>query len=256
MKIPLDHPIWKKLHGAYGVRNVPSQLAALEHSWSPQKAKHLFWEELFHQGTLYPVTYAALPWLWDFAPRDTDTLYALSTIVACAQSDYERHETTRFSGLGVTQAAYDAVPFGPKVTYSDAEFEMLKALETWFAATQHEIAQTCFEAAKEMALSDQPRGTSAFTGLMEAHYSLKASNALPHIVEQFRDGETLEYMRENFLDYYADTAENTLRYLHELLPLLSRYDADLGAVITAFTHAEMQDRNLTPRDQSTPDLFQ
>lgn len=219
----------------------------------------MFWEELFHQETLYPAMYAALPWLWSFAPRNTNTLYALSTIVQCAQDRHESHESTRFAGLGVTQAAYDAAPFGPQVTYTDDELGILKALEIWFDGAQHEMAKACLDAAYDIAGAEHTADSSAFPVLLAAHFALKAPNSVSLTIEQFHKGNSLEEMtiefQEEFVTHDKKAAENTLCYLHELLPVLAQFDANLGAVITEFTLTQMQALGLIPVDRNTPDLF-
>lgn len=90
--IGLDDPIWSRLYGPYGVQDVAGQLRTLQATWDEALARDLFWERLHHQETLYPVTYAALPWLLTIAQAHpqarAQVLGFASWVIYCAVSDH------------------------------------------------------------------------------------------------------------------------------------------------------------------------
>lgn len=67
MKLDLADPIWAYLPGAYGVEEVAKPLARLVQNWDEDLCNDLLWNRLQHQDSLYPATWAALPWLWQIA---------------------------------------------------------------------------------------------------------------------------------------------------------------------------------------------
>lgn len=77
MKIALDDPVWNRLHSAYGVQDVAGPLRKLHDNWDSALANDLFWNKLHHQDTLYPATYAALPWLWPLVGKHAGARSAL-----------------------------------------------------------------------------------------------------------------------------------------------------------------------------------
>lgn len=82
--IPLDDPIWKRLYGPYGIADVSAILRKLDQGWDDGLARDLIWEKLFHQETIYPVTYAALPYLTSLAQVFGNN----SLLINCAFSSF------------------------------------------------------------------------------------------------------------------------------------------------------------------------
>lgn len=141
--IPLDHPIWGRLYGPYGVQDVPAILLALSKDWQADLAKDLFWEKLHHQEDLYPVSYAALPWLWQITKGalDSETAFFISHMLRCAM--LPAGEGARFRGLSV-KASDHAHGWVPEADHLQAaDMAMLEALEGWFAGHALSLARAC-----------------------------------------------------------------------------------------------------------------
>ncbi|BFH64174.1 hypothetical protein [Paenibacillus azoreducens] len=84
--------IWRKLTGPYGSsENVPVLLQQLMRQYSQEVFDELFQEHLFHQNTIYPVTYAAMPFLAQ---------------IACSTSDAEVRKEL-FINCGIIEASRD-----------------------------------------------------------------------------------------------------------------------------------------------------
>ena len=77
MQLSLDDPLWDHLPGAYGVEDVRGPLSSLLEQWDPELSNTLLWDRLYHQESLYPATWAALPWLWQIAGRHADAVAPL-----------------------------------------------------------------------------------------------------------------------------------------------------------------------------------
>ena len=90
MLLALNDPIWERLYGPSGTKNVSSFIARLLEEWDEALARELYWDWLQHQDTLYPVTYAALPYLWQISARENhgevETLQFFSQVLVCAFS--------------------------------------------------------------------------------------------------------------------------------------------------------------------------
>ncbi len=159
MRLPLDHPAWQALYGPYGVEDMPGQLAALSDGWDADIAKDLFWERLHHQETLYPVTFAALPWLMTFGAGWQGEARAelagfLSHVVSCAFADLG--DGPQFSGsvpLGEAGSAYTACDERLRQDFAP---EMV-ALSHWTIEAAPGIAAFC-----EAAAGDGPEEMSGF----------------------------------------------------------------------------------------------
>ena len=159
MKISLNDPIWGRLYGPYGLEPVAEILTSLSDKWDEDIARDLFWEKLHHQETLYPATYAALPWLWDIAkahkPARMETAGFLSWVIYCALDQVEARSAfgdafpVRSNGLELATKAH-AHPWLPKdCLLTDDDVEVLKALENWFADHLDELADFAVETSKE-----------------------------------------------------------------------------------------------------------
>jgi hypothetical protein len=152
MLIVLDDPIWTRLYGPYGVEDVAGVLRSLSDRWDEAAAQDLFWEKLHHQETLYPATFAALPWVWKLAPRPLEasaqTPLFLSHVLDCAFSiegtgPHEGQPQGRYQGLATDVSAHqwDWLPAEQRLRPED--MVVLERLETWFAQTAPEMANAC-----------------------------------------------------------------------------------------------------------------
>ncbi|CUH78671.1 hypothetical protein [Tropicibacter naphthalenivorans] len=143
MKLPLDHPAWGALFGPYGVQDVPGVLRALSAEWHTDLARDLFWEKLHHQETLYPVTWAALPWLLEM-PARREVLEFASWVLYCA--GYALH-----AGDGMALVLAEACCGGnsaPADTLRTQYGAEMAALADWARKTAPLIAEDCITEAQ------------------------------------------------------------------------------------------------------------
>ncbi len=152
MLIALDDPIWTRLYGPYGVEDVAGVLRSLSERWDEDEAQDLFWEKLYHQETLYPATFAALPWVWQLAPRPLEasaqTPLFLSHVLSSALSiegtgPQEGKPRGRYQGLGTDVSAHQWDWLPPEQRLRPEDMAVLEQLETWFAQAAPEMADAC-----------------------------------------------------------------------------------------------------------------
>ncbi len=146
MLIPLDDPIWSRLYGPYGVQPVAAELQKLLTQWNHETAKNLFWEWLHHQDDLYPVSYAALPWIVKLAPEDdSETPLFLSHFIFCAFSTGHcretQHEKFRSLSLALQIHHREWHPAEQRLTTED--IGTLRELESWFSQNADQLAEFC-----------------------------------------------------------------------------------------------------------------
>jgi len=76
--------IWGKLMGPYGSgENVPTLLQQLSREYNQETADELFQEYLFHQNTIYTVTYATVPYLAQIARSTKDPEVQRNLFITC-----------------------------------------------------------------------------------------------------------------------------------------------------------------------------
>ena len=156
MLIPLFDPIWSRLYGPYGVEDVAGPLEELSRRWDEDLARDLFWEKLHHQEDLYPVTFAALPWIWERSPdRLSDpageTFPFSSYVLACAtRTDGTGCDGTgprgRFRGLSTRVEDHQWPWISPEQRLRAGDMKVLGRLEAWFARTAPVIAEASLAA--------------------------------------------------------------------------------------------------------------
>ena len=75
---------WGKLMGPYGSgENVPTLLKQLMQEYDQETADELFQEYLFHQNTIYTVTYAVVPYLAQIARSTKDPKVQRELFITC-----------------------------------------------------------------------------------------------------------------------------------------------------------------------------
>ncbi|MTH98711.1 hypothetical protein [Roseibium sp. RKSG952] len=129
-------------------------MAKLDKSWDEDIAKDLFWEKLHHQEDLYPVTFAAFPWLWRFSGREshknTDILDFLSFTMKCARSSLEDDGATgtegKFRGLSLSLSDHQKSWIPEHCHMTNEDMGTLAALEDWYSANCGDIANICVDA--------------------------------------------------------------------------------------------------------------
>ncbi|MEO8530689.1 MAG: hypothetical protein ABI459_05665, partial [Deltaproteobacteria bacterium] len=150
LRLALDSPLWSRLYGPYGVGDVPKALALLSAQWDSAVATDLFWEKLHHQETLYPVTYAALPWIWEFRPKhDEDglkTLQFLSWVIYCALRNSEGIDNAgdhHFVGLSQDLADHQHTWLKPAERLQTEDMPFLSDLKVAFMTRVPTICEAC-----------------------------------------------------------------------------------------------------------------
>ena len=199
MLIPLSNPIWSRLYGPYGIQDVAGLLSELEKSWDDEVAKDLFWEKLHHQEDLYPVTYAAFPWLWKFSEsvghQNTDILDFFSFTMKCARSSLEGTGVTgtnaKFRGLSLKSNDHQQSWIPEESRLNSLDMETLTALENWYSAKCGSIADTCVSAVT---------GNNDYLDavLSKGYASLHGSDAAAELIIGWADNREPEEMQAYF----------------------------------------------------------
>lgn len=199
VKIPLNDPVWTRLYGPYGVRNVPGILESLKTHWDDDLARELFWEELHHQDDIYPATYAALPWLLDiFQGRSSmpkEALIFFSVVLRCAVAPHGtgcdgKGPKGKYRGLAqhISDHAHSWLPVDQRLTEKD--MASLKQLESWFEKAAPCIAEICLSAiesaddGEDVALAEGAIALAGGENLAWATEMWADGLALPDIVAQ------------------------------------------------------------------------
>ncbi len=192
MRLPLSDPIWSRLPGAYGVQHVNTILAKLSTQWDSALAKDLFWEKLHHQGTLYPVTFAALPWIMHiWTPEDdpdVETLFFVSHVVFLA-APFEFDESSDLRPE--LQKVSFRVPEAEELPATDQP--ALRALAAWFTENATSLSEICLAAApgrtdrEAAALAVSGCTVRGQFGAANALYMLAGGHALYEITDGFEE---------------------------------------------------------------------
>lgn len=195
MLIPLSDPIWSRLYGPYGVQDVPAVLARLAQNWDTETAENLYWEMLFHQEDLYPVTYAALPWLWHMLGQrestDLDALQFFSLVLLCAHRREVQHGTPHGKYLGLSRKVEDhAKSWLPSnIRLLPEDMKTLVLLEAWVSHNGDDITTACLEAVPRDDPTTAARLSIGFCGLRGGEGAAK-------LLEMWGDGYDWETMQE------------------------------------------------------------
>jgi len=208
MRIPLIDPLWTRLYGPYGVRDVAGDLRRLAVEWDKDVADVLFWERLHHQETLYPVTYAALPWLREIAREQLgtrrDVLIFLSWIVYCATSQ-EVSDDEQYVGLSTDPKRHHFEWLAKEHWLTETDMRVLRQLADWMGTEVPGIVQDCLaELAREadrMTVSNLAWAPLTFW---------KASGAA-RALSMFVEGEEIDYICDEM-----DLTETDFVGLHRL----------------------------------------
>lgn len=75
---------WELLDGPYGNGgHIPSLITSLQQNYDQEQANELYYEELYHQNTIYSCTYAAVPYLAQMALDSSDLRTQLDITMVC-----------------------------------------------------------------------------------------------------------------------------------------------------------------------------
>lgn len=82
--LDLASPVWQQLHGPFGPAGaVPGLLQQLQNEYATEVKDELYWEQLFHQDSIYSSTYAAMPYLSELARKSDDPEVKMDIYVTC-----------------------------------------------------------------------------------------------------------------------------------------------------------------------------
>ncbi len=202
MKLDLEDELWSRLYGPYGNRSVNKQLAKLCKQWDNTLAKDLFWEELHHQNDIYPVTFAALPWIMEFSPmngENADEIYLfLSHVIHCAcieggTGSDGMGPRRKYRGLSteVSDHHHSWIPENEWLTNEDRP--LLINLETWFTNHCQSIAEDC------LCLVGPDLLISAYA--LEGLATLLGSTRVAWSMQMFANGQNVSVIREEIGDF-------------------------------------------------------
>ncbi|WP_052269649.1 hypothetical protein [Leisingera sp. ANG-M6] len=249
-KIPFSDPIWARLYGPYGNQSGPQQLQALAAGWDQDAANALYWDQLHHQETLYPLTYAALPWLWDLAPRTLDNLYFFSHTVSCALSNSDDWEDApdpqrRLTGLSLdaSRHAQDWLPAAEHLSPED--MGLLASLERWFLAAAPNIAEAA------LAGLDAANTLSEIAVLCSAHCSLSGCYPAFTALEMMAEKEPDEFLLEEL----GALDQRNRQMLLTLAGRMQDRHPDHARNVRAFARHPGHGEALVERDPGTADMF-
>lgn len=193
MHIPLSDPVWTRLYGPYGVQDVAGDIGRLLVDWDKTVADELFWERLHHQETLYPVTYAALPWLREVVRQKPEArrevLLFLSWMAFCAIGP-EQRPSERFVGLSSNLAAHHSKWLSKEIWLTEADLPVLQALGDWMESELPRIAEDCLAELK----GEASRGDVAY--LAVGPLAIWGGREAAIAVEMANDGHSVEVIRE------------------------------------------------------------
>ncbi|MEC8041545.1 MAG: hypothetical protein VX083_06935 [Pseudomonadota bacterium] len=248
MKLALDHPAWSLLYGPYGVQDVPGALAKLARQWDQPLADALYWEKLHHQESLYPVTYAALPWLWEIAPKDLSNLSFLSWILYCAayRHDPRNLATPRSSypGLSSLNSDTSGVFQRQRRALVEQHSTVLSGIEQWCRIQFPIIAERC------QAALPSCHGPHDVYYLLVGPMTLDGAQKVANVLGMWCDGHDLKTIAEETEAW----GEKDLQLAQKWSCLLDQHAPECGAVLRDYAQQE-GGTQMVPRCNNTPDLF-
>lgn len=188
--LDLSHPLWTRLYGPYGIRDVAGQLGHLAARWDGRAAQHLFWEELHHQEDLYPVSYAALPWLDRIAPdhgaEREPVLEFWAQALFCARRQLGEGEP--FAGLSLRAADHAHPWIAEDRRLGEGDMVLLAAQARWLAAEGDRLAGLCLAAV--------PAGLPLLAAHLAGGYAgWHGARDLPHAMRMWAEEEAEEVIR-------------------------------------------------------------
>ncbi|QDS34273.1 hypothetical protein [Brevibacillus brevis] len=82
--LDLASPVWGMLQGPYGLSDrIPALIQHIQHDYFSDEKEELYWELLYHQNTIYPCTYAAVPYLVEIALKTESPDILLDSFITC-----------------------------------------------------------------------------------------------------------------------------------------------------------------------------
>ena len=235
-RLTLTDPLWERLYGPYGITNVSSVLCALQRQWSQEQANDLYWEQLHHQDTLYPVTYAALPWLWERAPQDDDNLIFFSHLVACAGT------APTLNGLSDNHQNHAASWLPHEKHLTPQDMAILRQIEQTYLTLAPQISK---------AALDAWRKDGAQCALIAAHCALRGERMLGIVVEWIEAGQS----DQSILDDIGPMPATATALCLDLADLIAQSRPILSQSMRLFAQHPAHETPPTEYCANTPDLF-
>lgn len=247
MKIDFADGIWSRLYGPYGNRSVNTQLRMLSEKWDNAVAKDLFWEELHHQGDIYPATFAALPWLVELSPSEAEafeeTYLFMSHVIHCAFAGggMGRDGTGprgKFRGLSteIEDHQHSWIPQSERLTIEDQP--ALIGLEQWFSENWAMIAKRCLN----LVGSDLVISAYAIEGFASGHGGSRVASS----TQMFADGEGVDIISRELGAY--DDCDSMI--VAKLFPYVQERNPDLASFMLEYPGCKF-----VPEDPRQSGLF-
>ncbi|MEP1519433.1 hypothetical protein [Ascidiaceihabitans sp.] len=224
MKIPLSDPIWSRLYSAHGLEDIQDVLRILREAWDTDVADDLFWESLHHQDTLYPATYAALPWILDIAPKDDIEHKVFASTVLANCEDHRNPSEYSFQGLSLTlnDHAHSWVP--SKLNEND--MKQLSHLQDWFGAQRQSLSKLCLDAIPG-------RDPDTILYLLYGPLETLGAGPLGTALQFWDNGERLE----TILNELPSPTQDELRVGDEIAKILSENASDISSFVSEWIAA-------------------
>lgn len=240
MKLALDDQLWTRLYGPYGNRTANTLLAQLAERWDTEIANELFWGELHHQDDIYPVTFAALPWLADISPPDgegfEETQLFLSHVIHCASLAYGTGcdgtgPRGRYRGLSTCISDHHHSWIPEDEWLRDEDQPVLLGLERWFSESCALLAEKCLV----LAGTDLTVAAHAIEGFA----TLKGSERVAFSIQMLAAGEDIGFIHKELGDY--DTNDSQVvgllhPHLQQQSPLIMSFVLDYPGCTYAPEH--------------------
>lgn len=182
--LELTSDAWGKLMGPYGTgEKVPALLQQLMQEYDQETANGLFQEYLFHQNTIYTVTYAAVPYLAQMARSTADPEVRRDLFITCGiiEASRDRNEATPFPAAWAGLADQVGAP-----TCSDIFSSYIEAIREMASLGEDVRAHT----------ADAPVDESEKRYILVADAAYRGSHPLANMLMTFSSGmSTLPYVR-------------------------------------------------------------
>lgn len=112
--LDLSSPVWQQLHGPFGSSEaVPGLLQQLQEDYTTEVKDELYWEHLFHQDSIYSITYAALPYLSQLARESDDPEVRMDIYATCGI--FVANQLTVHSGNLPAEFAHQNPPLAKEI---------------------------------------------------------------------------------------------------------------------------------------------
>ena len=251
MLIHFEDQIWTRLYGPYGHFDVRPALARLKSDWDDTVATDLFWERLFHQETLYPVTYASLPYLWkifeELGDTQSELLSFLTAVIPAAtepalRSRSSNTQQTFYNGLSLDRAAHHVEWLDPDLFLTHEDMEQLSALSEWFTEHAPEMSKACFQ-----HIPNKAKWLDVY--LCAPHCALFGFHSIGHALRWWNDGNPIDEILRHF-----ELNEAELSFSYDLAQKLYSKRPDISDFLVELSNSQSGNSTVKTGFERSPEL--